>query len=115
MSVAFNGVERTVLTFHAESGTTAGGLAAISGNNTVHSANSGEAAVGLVLGVRDGYAAVQVKGYVEVGYAGTLSLGWLDLTSDNGKLRTGASNEKKRRCLVVNLDTTNKIAGLFLC
>ena len=116
MSVAFNGTENAVLTF--EVGTvTAGYTVAMSANNKVANATSGDAVVGILLNKRNGFGAVQVRGYAEVSYSGDTapSLGFNELVADgSGGVRLVGNTESGRAYLVVNLDTTNKIAGLFL-
>lgn len=116
MSVAFYGTENAVLTF--EVGTvTAGYPVAMSANNKVANAASGNAIVGVALNKRNGFGAVQVRGYTELIYTGTTapSLGYNMLVANgSGGVRLAGSGETGRSCLVVNLDTTNKIVGLFL-
>lgn len=116
MSVVFNGTETAVLTFQASSAA-ASGLAAMAGNNTVKNAGVGAAPVGIILNKRNNHAAVQVRGYAEVKYSGSTApvLGWNSLVADgSGGLRVAGSGETGRTCLVVNLNTTDKIMGLFL-
>lgn len=116
MSVAFNGTETMVLTFKVGTAAT-GGLVGMSENNTVETAADGSAPVGIVLNQRSGHAAVQVRGYAELGYSGTSApaLGFQTLVADGtGKLRLAASTETGKQCLVVNCNTTDKMLGLFL-
>ncbi len=116
MSVAFNGTETMVLTFKVDTATT-GGLVGMSENNTVKTAADGTAPVGIVLNQRSGHAAVQVRGYAELGYSGETapSLGFQTLVADGtGKLRLAATGETGKQCLIVNCNITDKILGLFL-
>ena len=77
-------------------------------------AASGDGLVGVVLDVRNGFAAVQVRGFVEAEYTGTLALGWADLTGQGGRsapgpgdtadclvLRTGHCRQNRPRAPVV--------------
>lgn len=115
MSTAFHGIDELVVTFAAGT-VTAGYPAAMSGNKTVRNAGNGVAPVGITLNKRSGFGAVQIRGYAEVTYSGTApSLGWNTMVADgSGGLRVANDGEKGRSCLVVDLNTTNKIAGLFL-
>lgn len=113
MSVAFDGIGRSVLTFQAGD-VKKGDVAAMSANDTVAKAASGAVPVGVVLNKRQDWAAVQVKGYVELPYSGTApTVGWNKLAADgNGGLRT--ATDKGRDCLVVRVDTAENKMGLFL-
>lgn len=116
MSVAFNGTETMVLTFKVGTAAT-GGLVGMSDNNTVETAANGSAPVGIILNQRNGHAAVQVRGYAELGYSGSAApaLGFQTFVADGtGKLRLASTGETGKQCLVVNRNTTDKIVGLFL-
>ena len=115
MSISFQGIDDLVITFQAADGVKKGEFAVVTGNDIVGPCSYGAAPAGLALGVRSGCAAVQVRGYVEVGYTGTLATGWAELTAQAGKVRTASAGETGRRCLVVRTDATAKTAGLFLC
>lgn len=116
MSVAFQGMDNLVVTFQAET-VTRGWPAAVCADNTVGNAGAGKAPAGIVLNLRSGHAAVQVKGFAEVKYSGSTApvLGWNQLVADgSGGLRAAASGETGRACLVVNKNTADKTMGLFL-
>ena len=115
MSVSFQGMDELVATFQTASGVTTGDFVTVSGNGTVSTVTSGDAPAGLALNVRNGHAAVQLKGYLEAEYTGTLGLGWQDITASAGKkIKAAGENDESRRCLVVSADTTAKIARLLL-
>jgi hypothetical protein len=115
MSVSFQGMDQLVVTFQAASGVTKGNFVTVSANGTVSTASSGDAPVGLALNVRGGHAAVQLKGYLEAEYNGTLNLGWQDISTHSaGKIKAAGENDAARRCLVLSTDTTAKIACLLL-
>lgn len=115
MSVAFNGIEELVVTFRS-GGVQAGQLVTLRENNTVTPAGQGVAPVGIVRNVRNGHAAVQVKGYMRLPYTGAApGLGWTALTcAGPASLKTAETAGSGRDCLVVNVDETNKYVGLFL-
>ncbi|MFR6378456.1 MAG: hypothetical protein ACLUNZ_00055 [Evtepia sp.] len=70
MSVAFEGIDRLVVTFLAGD-VTAGKPVVMGGEGSVKNASSGQMPVGVALHARDGHAAVQLKGFVTVQYSGT--------------------------------------------
>lgn len=107
MSVAFEGINRLVVTFLAGD-VTAGKPVVMGGEGSVKNASSGQMPVGVALHARDGHAAVQLKGFVTVQYSGTTApaLGWTALVADSG--------ESGRMCLVVTRDSEKKTVGLFL-
>ena len=91
MSVAFEGIDRLVVTFLAGD-VTAGKPVEMGGEGSVKNASSGQMPVGVALHAQDGHAAVQLKGFVTVQYSG----------------------ESGRMCLVVTRDSEKKTVGLFL-
>lgn len=91
MSVAFEGIDRLVVTFLAGD-VTAGKPVVMGGEGSVKNASSGQMPVGVALHARDGHAAVQLKGFVTVQYSG----------------------ESGRMCLVVARDSEKKTVDLFL-
>lgn len=108
MNVSFQGIDDLVATFHAASGVKKGDFVTMSADGTVRACNLGDGVVGRVLGVRSGFAAVQLRGCVEAEYLSTLSLGWQDVTSQGSKLVPAGANDTPRRALVLSLDTTAK-------
>ena len=102
MSVAFEGIDRLVVTFLAGD-VTAGKPVVMGGEGSVKNASSGQMPVGVALHARDGHAAVQLKGFVTVQYSGSTApaLGWTAL-------------ESGRMCLVVTRASEKKTVGLFL-
>lgn len=107
MSVAFEGIDRLVVTFLAGD-VTAGKPVVMGGEGSVKNASSGQMPVGVALHAQDGHAVVQLKGFVTVQYSGTTApaLGWTALVADSG--------ESGRMCLVVTRDSEKKTVGLFL-
>ena len=121
MSVAFEGIDRLVVTFLAGD-VTAGKPVVMGGEGSVKNASSGQMPVGVALHARDGHAAVQLKGFVTVQYSGTSApaLGWTALVADSAGcvsipgLRAAGSRESGRMCLVVARDSEKKTVDLFL-
>ena len=116
MSVAFEGIDRLVVTFQAEN-VTAGAAVVMGGEGSVKNAASGQVPVGVALHARDGHAAVQLRGFARVKYSGSSApaLGWTALVADSsGGVRAAGSGESGRLCLVVERESEKKTVGLFL-
>ena len=112
MSVSFMGFNEGVLTFEAVSGVAAGKPVVISGNGKVQAVSSG-AFCGICLNVREGFAAVQLSGYVKVPFSGSLSVGYQKIGADSsGKVKADATNG--REYLVVDVDAAAGTVGIIL-
>lgn len=111
MNVNFNGYNENVATFVADGKLkTAGVPVKISADGTVAACSSGDKFCGFCVAVRDGYAAVQLSGYVTVKTGTKLALGYTKLAAGtNGAV---AANESGREHLVIN-STANE-AGIIL-
>ena len=112
MSVSFNGFNEGVLTFEAASGVAAGKPVMISQSGKVQAVTSG-AFCGICLNVREGYAAVQLSGYVTVPCSGTVNVGYQKLAAyTDGKVKVDTTNG--REYLVVDVNATAGTAGIIL-
>ena len=105
MNVSFSGYGENVATFEAASGVEKGAPVMISANGKV------SAATGQFCG-KEGYAAVQLSGYVRLPYDTAPSLGYSLISVSDGKIT--ADDSTGREYLIIDLDTTNKIAGIML-
>lgn len=112
MNVCFNGYNEGIATFEAESGVKVGMPVAMSANGKVKKAADDTVFCGICVGVRDGYAAVQLDGYVKISYSDTLSVGYNKLIASGGKIK--ADSTKGRDILVIDVDSTNSCAGIIL-
>ena len=111
MNVCFNGYGENVFTFETSGAVNAGDPVMVSANGTVAKASG--AFCGICLNVRNGYAAVQLKGYARVGYSSTApTVGYAKLVGSSGKVEVDASNG--REYLVIDVDTTAQTAGIIL-
>ena len=112
MNVCFNGYNEGIVTFEADDTVKTGMPVEMSANGKVKATNS-TAFCGICVGVRDGYAAVQLDGYVKVKYTGTLSVGYSKLSGNSdGTIQSDAENG--RDVLVVDVDTVGQYAGIIL-
>ena len=111
MNVNFNGYNENVLTFIADSGITEPGVPVkMSADGTVEKCGGNEAFCGICVGLRDGYAAVQLSGYVRTPAGGKIAVGYKKLAADgNGGV---AVNSSGREFLVV--DSTATEIGFIL-
>lgn len=104
MEINFNGYQENVLTLACESTVAAGDLVAMSASGTVGKAEDNSAFIGVCLSERDGYAAVQLGGYVEMKKSGTVNLGFTKLVASGDSVKAGSSGKE---CLVIYSDDTN--------
>ena len=110
MNVSFEEIGRLAVTFGHE-GCQAGQVCKVSGNGTVAPCAAGDKLCGLVEGVRGDYAAVQVAGFAEVPYSGSVALGHVSLCADgSGGVKAGAGREY----LVVSVDENAQTAIIML-
>ncbi len=110
MNIDFKGYGENAATFAVTGTIEAGDFVSVSSNFTVAKASAGDDIIGICLNVRDGYAAVQLGGYVEAAAAEEISLGNTGITLDsNGKLV--ASNSAAKHLVVFATETK---AGFIL-
>lgn len=120
MSVCFDGVGQVCATF-LDGGASAGQVVKITGRSTVGACSAGDRFCGVALQGRDGACAVQVRGFVTVGYSGTApGLGDAVLCADGaGGVKTAAAAQEGApaagtSCLVADVDTTAKTVTILL-
>ena len=93
MNVSFEEIGRMAVTF-GQKGCEAGQICKVSESGTVAPCGAGEKFCGVVEGVRNGYAAVQVAGFAQVRFSGSLSEGYVNLCADgNGGVKAGSGRE----------------------
>lgn len=79
MNIDFRGYGENVATFMCSSEVKAGSFVVMDSNYRVRLAQSGDAIFGYCVGVRDGYAAIQLSGYVEARKRGNIRVGYRKL------------------------------------
>lgn len=110
MNVNFNGYGENVTTFIADDSVSAGVPVKITDNGTVSACATGDKFCGVCLDVRDGYASVQLGGYVELPAKTKISVGYQTLgVGAGGKIEASGTG---REYLVV--DSTATTAGIIL-
>lgn len=114
MSISLNGFNEKCVTFYAEDAVETGTVAAMTDNMTVGESSDGGSFIGVAVNAKDGYACVQIAGYMSLSYSGDTvpALGCCNLVSDgSGGVKVSADG---RRCLVVDVDTDNGTVGIIL-
>ena len=91
MDINFNGFKENVLTFACDNTVEEGGLVMMTSSGKVTKAAENSNFVGVCVGVRDGYAAVQLEGYTEAAKIGTINVGYNKLTAAAEGVKTGSS------------------------
>lgn len=111
MNVNFNGYGENVATFIADSKLTQTDIPVkISADGTVSPCESGDLFCGICVGVRDGYATVQLSGYATVKTSAKITVGYQKLAaSADGEIVVNTSG---RQFLVIN--STDTVAGIIL-
>ena len=76
------GFNEGFITLYVTEDTKQNDIITVSANNTCTTSSEGEKFCGVVKGVRNGIGTIQVKGYVELTYSGTVNLGKVNLVAD---------------------------------
>lgn len=114
MKIGYEDIGQVTVTLNAEEQVKAGMAVSLSGGGTAAVCPDGTAMCGVARNVRDGAAAVQLSGFVTVGYSGAKpAVGWNKLAGDgSGKVKTDSANG--RDILVADVDEADKTAVLYL-
>lgn len=111
MNVRFNGFGENVLTFETQGTVNAGEPVMISSSGKVSAASG--AFCGVCRAVRNGYAAVQLSGYVTVPYSAAPNVGYVKLASSGGSVAASEASGA-REYLVADVDTVAGTVGIIL-
>ena len=82
----------------------------ISANGKVSNATS--AFCGVCKDLKNGYAAIQLDGYVRLPYTGSIAVGYKQLVVDDGEIKVDTTNGREH--LVIDVDSTTNTAGIIL-
>ena len=104
MNIKFSGFNENVLTFEYTGTLNKGDLVKMSASAKVTKATANGDFIGVCLSTRNGYAAVQVAGYVEVAKSGTVNVGYNNLVAATNAVKTAETGYDR---LVVYVDDTN--------
>lgn len=113
MKVSLNGYGESVTTFEADEGVMVGYPVKMTGNGKVGPCTQKEAFCGIALSVRNGFAAVQLKGfYGNVPYSGeSMAVGFQKLGAADNKVEVTTAGKE---CLVVEVNDTSSTCGIIL-
>lgn len=103
MNIGFNGFCENAVTFEADATVEKGSLVKLIDDNTVAACESGDKVVGVCVNVREGYAAVQIKGYAEIPVEGTVNVGYQSISAASDTCVK--ADTEGRECLVVSAGT----------
>ena len=113
MAINFGAIGEQYVTFKAGTGLAEGEVCKVSANGTVSACEEDDVFAGVADEIRGDKVGVILGGYVEVPCSGTLpDPGYVILAADGDGGVYEA--DEGRTCLVVNVDSTNDIIGLFL-
>lgn len=110
MDINFKGYGENAATFLADSSVKAGYLVTMKSNGTVKAATSGNDFIGVCLSVCDGYAVVQLSGYVEAKVSSAIALGVKSIVPVS--YDTVDVSQNGRSCIVVYSDSNT--AGFII-
>lgn len=114
MKISLYGFGEATATFEADSGVTPGMPVKITGNGAVVACSAKDNFCGVAVSVRDGFAAVQLRGYTVLPYAGTSApaVGYQTLSAaGGGKVQVDTAG---RSILVTDVDTAAQTCGIIL-
>ena len=114
MNVSFQGFDKQLATFEAASTVKPGVPVKMSANGQVTLCGAADVPCGVAVQVRDGYASVQLRGYVRMTYTGSLSLGRQLIVADSGGKIKASANTSGISVLVTDLDSSTSTAGIIL-
>lgn len=113
MEISLQGYRENVATFEASETVKPGDLVKLTANGKVSPCAKDDLFIGVVISVRDGYAAVQLAGYCRLAYEGTQpDLGWQTLSAQGAT--SMKSDAAGHLCLITDVDTSEKVAGMIL-
>ncbi len=110
MNISFMGFGENTVTFQAEDTLTAGVPVKITAQGTAAPCEQGDKICGMALSVRDGYAAIQLKGYAEFDCDEAIDCGY-QYISAGAEGTVQQDNSGKEMLVVASSDGT---AGIIL-
>lgn len=115
MSIKYNGYNSHCLTME-NTNAVPGSLVAIDKNGRACLASTGNKFIGVCVSVRDKKAVIQTHGYISHTYKEKPSYGVSSFcVGDNNTLLYATIEAGGRPAIVVEIDETNKTAGIILC
>jgi len=109
MNINFSGYKENVLTFECASGVSVGDLVKMTSSGKVTKTSANDDFIGVAVSVSDGYAAVQLDGYVELPKNGSISVGYNSLVAYSSTTVTAAESGIERLVIYVGDNTIGVI------
>ena len=105
MSISYEEMGQVVVTCKADDTVNEGGIVCMNENDTVTACAAGKGVCGVALHVSgDGYAAVQIKGMVNVACASGVKPGLMKITAqNNSSIKAAGEADEGRDVLVMNV------------
>lgn len=104
MNVDFKGYNENVATFIADETVEVGKFVVMDENYSVKAASEDDEIYGYCIGVRDGYAAVQLTGYVEAPVSGDVDLGLTSIAAASATTVAASETASAHKVIFVNDD-----------
>ena len=112
MNFSINGYGENTATFRTTGLVCTGHTVKMADNLIVSPCEAGDEFIGIAVNTKDGYAGIQLEGYVKTDFSGTApSVGFCGLAAD-GKGGVTVDSDG-RKYLVVEVDTVNNKAGFI--
>lgn len=104
MNVDFKGYDENVATFIADNTVEAGKFVVMDENYSVKAASADDEIYGYCVGVRDGYAAIQLAGYVEAPVSGNVDLGLTGIAAASATTVAASETASAHKVIFVSED-----------
>ncbi len=118
MSVSFNGINSTIVTFMASGDIAVGDLVSVCENSTVKKSGDNEPFIGICTSVQNDLVAVQISGFatIKINSTENVKYGLQNFVSDeNSSLKIGKNEETGAIPLnVISIDATESTVSVFL-
>lgn len=115
MKISFEGIGQTVATFECAAALEKGVPVKLSDNGKVAACSADDLFVGITAGPTDGGAiAVVLRGYVKATYTGTAPTVATGAVCAAGSGKVKVASTGGRAVTVIDVNTTDKIVGLFI-
>lgn len=115
MGIEFSGWNKNVATFITDNNIKSGELVAMDGNFKVRAAIKGEEIIGVCIKSEDGFATIQLSGYIETNFVNSsakVHLGTMGLSAFNSN--TVMPNKYANLYRVIYVDEKSKTIGFLM-
>lgn len=113
MKISFEHIGEVVASFPSQDTLKIGQVCKITDSGEVGICSENDRFCGTVQAMKDHLVALQVRGFTSVAYSESMQVGWVKLSAD-GLGGVKADNTNGAEYLVVQVDSSNKIAAVLL-